>query len=226
MTLLAGQAAIAVENVRLYEAATHWSERLESLNEIGNALATETELDPLLELIARRLRELLEARLVTVLLPSGPDELRFAAAAGEGERRSPGRDSQPVGIEERPGARRGTKRTGRLRARRSRGRSDRHAPPRRPGRPLGSPPCRWSLDRRPRGARQARASGRSLQRRGPSSRRDVREPCCGRRRPLRAGRARCSSARRRGPGARAPAARTRAPRRDRPGADLDHARSA
>ena len=84
MTLLAGQAAIAIENVRLYEAATRWSERLESLNEIGNALATETELDALLDLIARRLRELLEARLVTVLLPSGPDELRFAAAAGEG----------------------------------------------------------------------------------------------------------------------------------------------
>jgi signal transduction histidine kinase len=82
--LLAGQAAIAVENVRLFEAATRWSERLESLNEIGNALATETELDTLLDLIAGRLGELLEARLVTVLLPSGSDELRFAAAAGEG----------------------------------------------------------------------------------------------------------------------------------------------
>ena len=66
VTLLAGQAAIAIENVRLYEAATRWSGRLESLNEIGNELATETELDALLDLIARRLRELLEARLVTV----------------------------------------------------------------------------------------------------------------------------------------------------------------
>ena len=84
VTLLAGQAAIAIENVRLYEAATRWSGRLESLNEIGNELATETELDALLDLIARRLRELLEARLVTVLLPSGSDELRFAAAAGQG----------------------------------------------------------------------------------------------------------------------------------------------
>ena len=84
VTLLAGQAAIAIENVRLYEAATRWSERLESLNEIGNALATETELDVLLDLIARRLRGLLEARLVAVLVPSGADELRFAAAAGEG----------------------------------------------------------------------------------------------------------------------------------------------
>jgi signal transduction histidine kinase len=84
VSLLAGQAAVAIENARLYEAATRWSRQLESLNEIGNALATETDLDRLLDLVCRRLRELLGARLVTVALPSGPDELRFAAAAGEG----------------------------------------------------------------------------------------------------------------------------------------------
>jgi signal transduction histidine kinase len=82
--LLASQAAVAIENARLYEAATAWSKQLESLNEVGNALGTEMDLDRLLDLIARRLRELLEARLVTVLLPSGPDLLRFAAVAGEG----------------------------------------------------------------------------------------------------------------------------------------------
>jgi signal transduction histidine kinase len=54
------------------------------LIEVGNALATETDLDRLLDLVARRLGELLDARLVTVLLPAGADELRFAAAAGEG----------------------------------------------------------------------------------------------------------------------------------------------
>jgi signal transduction histidine kinase len=85
VTLLASQAAVAIENARLYEAATGWSKQLESLNEVGNALATETELDRLLDLIARRLRELLDARLVTVLLPAGADELRFAAVAGEGD---------------------------------------------------------------------------------------------------------------------------------------------
>ena len=82
--LLASQAAVAIENARLYEAATAWSRQLESLNEVGNALGTEMQLDRLLDLIARRLRELLEARLVTVLLPSGPDALRFAAVAGVG----------------------------------------------------------------------------------------------------------------------------------------------
>jgi two-component system, NarL family, sensor histidine kinase DevS len=82
--LLANQAAVAIENARLYEAATGWSKQLESLNEVGNALATETDLDRLLDLIARRLRELLDARLVTVLLPAGAGGLRFAAVAGEG----------------------------------------------------------------------------------------------------------------------------------------------
>ena len=81
--LLASQAAVAIENARLYEAATTWSRQLESLNEVGNALATETDLDRLLDLVARRLRELLDARLVTVLLPTGDDELRFAAVAGD-----------------------------------------------------------------------------------------------------------------------------------------------
>ncbi|MDX6487284.1 MAG: hypothetical protein QOF43_2437, partial [Gaiellaceae bacterium] len=84
VTLLAGQAAVAIENARLYEATTEWSAQLESLHEVGNALATETDVGRLLDLVARRLRELLDARLVAVMLPAGRDELRFAAVAGEG----------------------------------------------------------------------------------------------------------------------------------------------
>jgi signal transduction histidine kinase len=84
VTVLAGQAAVAIENARLYEAATNWSRQLESLNEVGNALATEPDLDRLLDLIARRLLELLDARVVVVLLPAGDDELRFVAVAGAG----------------------------------------------------------------------------------------------------------------------------------------------
>jgi signal transduction histidine kinase len=82
--LLASQAAVAIENARLYEAATGWSRQLESLNEVGNALATETDIDRLLDLIARRTRELLNARVVTVMLPEGSERLRFAAVAGDG----------------------------------------------------------------------------------------------------------------------------------------------
>jgi signal transduction histidine kinase len=82
--LLASQAAVAIENARLYQATATWSRQLESLNEVGNALASEVDVDRLLDLIARRLRELLDARVVAVVLPSGTTELRFAAAAGEG----------------------------------------------------------------------------------------------------------------------------------------------
>ena len=82
VTLLAGQAAVAIENARLYEASTRWSRQLQSLNEVGNALATETDLEKLLDLIVRRLRELLEARVVALALPIGSAELRFAAVAG------------------------------------------------------------------------------------------------------------------------------------------------
>jgi signal transduction histidine kinase len=82
VTLLAGQAAVAIENARLYEASTRWSRQLQSLNEVGNALATETDLERLLDLIVRRLRELLGARIVALALPIGGDSLRFAAVAG------------------------------------------------------------------------------------------------------------------------------------------------
>jgi len=82
VTLLASQAAVAVENARLYESATAWSRQLESLNEIGNALVGELDLARVLDLVASRLRELLNARVVAIALPVGGD-LRIEAAAGE-----------------------------------------------------------------------------------------------------------------------------------------------
>jgi signal transduction histidine kinase len=83
--LLATQAAVAIENARLYESSTRWLRQFESLNEIGMALASELELGPLLALVARRLRELVDARLVLIALPEG-DALRIAAAEAEGDR--------------------------------------------------------------------------------------------------------------------------------------------
>jgi signal transduction histidine kinase len=82
--VLASQAAVAVENARLYEASMRWSRQLESLIDLSNALARETDVDVLLELLTQRLRELLEARLVTMALPAGPGELRIVTAAGDG----------------------------------------------------------------------------------------------------------------------------------------------
>lgn len=81
---LAAQAAVAVENARLYESATRWSRQLEYLSEVGNALATELDLPALLELVATRLRELVDARLVLIALPV-EGELRVVTASGDGE---------------------------------------------------------------------------------------------------------------------------------------------
>jgi two-component system, NarL family, sensor histidine kinase DevS len=81
--LLASQAAVAIENARLFEASTRWSRQLESLIEVSGALARETDVDVLLELVAQRLQELLEARLVVVALPAGKEELRIVTAAGD-----------------------------------------------------------------------------------------------------------------------------------------------
>ena len=90
VTLLAGQAAVAIENARLYESATRWSQQLESLIEVGAALAHETELSRLLELIARRLRELIAARSVVIALPTEDGTLRIEAADGEDASEFPG----------------------------------------------------------------------------------------------------------------------------------------
>jgi signal transduction histidine kinase len=82
--LLASQAAVAIENARLYETSQRWLRQLESLNEIGSALTNELELDRLLDLVARRLRELVEARIVLIALPDQDGVLRIAAADGDG----------------------------------------------------------------------------------------------------------------------------------------------
>ena len=84
ITLLAAQAAVAIENARLYESATRWLRQLETMTEVGNALAGELELPPLLELIASRLRELIEARLVFIALPTPEGDIRIEAASASG----------------------------------------------------------------------------------------------------------------------------------------------
>ncbi|HEY3185706.1 MAG TPA: GAF domain-containing sensor histidine kinase [Gaiellaceae bacterium] len=85
VTLLAAQAAVAIENARLYESATRWSRQLESLHEVVRALGEETDLAQLLDLVCRRLRELIDARLALIALPEPDGDLRIAAIDGEGE---------------------------------------------------------------------------------------------------------------------------------------------
>jgi signal transduction histidine kinase len=81
--LLAAQAAVAIENARLYESATRWSRQLESLHEIVRSIGEESELDRLLELVCRRLRELIGARLALIALPTGDGDLQIAAVDGD-----------------------------------------------------------------------------------------------------------------------------------------------
>ena len=81
--LLAAQAAVAVENARLYEEQARWLRQLESLNELGTELASELDLDVLLGIVARRLRDLVGARIVGVALLVGDRDLRMQAADGD-----------------------------------------------------------------------------------------------------------------------------------------------
>jgi signal transduction histidine kinase len=82
VTLLASQAAVAIENARLYESATRWSRQLESLHEVVRSLAGEADVGRLLRLVCARLRELIGARLVLIALPTGDGDVRVAAADG------------------------------------------------------------------------------------------------------------------------------------------------
>ncbi len=94
--VLASWAAIAVENARLYKqtdrrrAELERSVRaLEATSEIARAVGGETQLDRVLELIAKRSRALVEAAGVAILLDDG-DEFIVAATAGEIPRRISG----------------------------------------------------------------------------------------------------------------------------------------
>ena len=87
VSLLAAQAAVAIENARLYESARQWSRQLESLNEVSEALLTEVDLTELLNLAATRLRELLDAHVVLIERPT-PDGESLVVEVATGENAS------------------------------------------------------------------------------------------------------------------------------------------
>jgi signal transduction histidine kinase len=81
--LLAAQAAVAVENARLFEAASRWSRQLETLHETVREVVNEPDVERLLERVCLRIRELTSARIAVAALVDG-DHLRIVAADGEG----------------------------------------------------------------------------------------------------------------------------------------------
>ncbi|HZQ80929.1 MAG TPA: GAF domain-containing sensor histidine kinase [Gaiellaceae bacterium] len=86
VTLLAAQAAVAIENARLYESATRWSRQLETLHEVVRSVVDETDVGKLLHLVCTRIRELTEARVALAVLSSEhADTLRVVAASADGE---------------------------------------------------------------------------------------------------------------------------------------------
>jgi signal transduction histidine kinase len=102
--VLADTAGIAIHNARLYQQLQVRRDELEravvgleATTEIARAVGGETDLERILELIAKRGRALVNARTVVILLEEG-GELRVVAAAGETEgavlgQRIPLRDS-------------------------------------------------------------------------------------------------------------------------------------
>lgn len=89
LVVLAEWAAIAIANARLYSGVEKQRNELqravdglEATSAIAKAVGGETEIDPVLELIVKRGRALVEARTLVILLTEG-DHLRVAATAGE-----------------------------------------------------------------------------------------------------------------------------------------------
>ena len=84
VTLLAAQTGITIEKIQIHDGAVHWIHQLEALDELThNVLEKQEDVSGLLELIARRLRELLGARGVLISIPAASGGLRIAAADGE-----------------------------------------------------------------------------------------------------------------------------------------------
>jgi two-component system, NarL family, sensor histidine kinase DevS len=89
VTMLAGWAGIAIENARRLDEVRSRRDELErtigamsATVEISRALAGETDLDRILQLIAKRGRALVGARVLAIELVHG-DRVRIAAVAGE-----------------------------------------------------------------------------------------------------------------------------------------------
>ena len=83
VTLLAAQTGLTIEKVQIHEGATHWIRQLEVLDDLTRSVLEERDVSRLLELVARRLRELIGARGVLISLPASSGGLRVVVAVGD-----------------------------------------------------------------------------------------------------------------------------------------------
>lgn len=84
LVVLASQAAIAIENARLYQEARTRERWLEGVREVANAILSRAHPDEALQLIAVRARELVGADLSWVVVPEATGKLRVSFADGDG----------------------------------------------------------------------------------------------------------------------------------------------
>src|SRR5437773_1670385 len=86
----------SIEQVQIHEGAVHWIRQLEALDELTHRVLEKREdVSGLLELVARRLRELIRARGVLISVPAPSGGLRVAAADGESVADLVGIDLEP-----------------------------------------------------------------------------------------------------------------------------------
>jgi signal transduction histidine kinase len=70
LLVLATHAGVAIENARLYEQARRRGQWLEAVREISSSILAGTEIDGVLQIIARRARELVDAATSTIVTPA------------------------------------------------------------------------------------------------------------------------------------------------------------
>jgi len=88
--MLATQAGVAIENARLYEESRRRGQWLDAVREITSAMLAGAEIDGVLQTIARRARELVDAATATIVTPAagterGPLSIRVADGARAAE---------------------------------------------------------------------------------------------------------------------------------------------
>jgi signal transduction histidine kinase len=85
LLVLATHAGVAIENARLYEETRRRGQWLEAVREISSTILAGTEIDGVLQIIARRARELVDAATATIVTPApdgGKDSLTIKVADG------------------------------------------------------------------------------------------------------------------------------------------------
>jgi PAS domain S-box-containing protein len=89
LTTVAGSVSVALENARLVEETRQRVAELATVNSVGHALASQLELDGLIELVGEQVRETFDADIAYVALhDEAADEIQFAYYYESGERRA------------------------------------------------------------------------------------------------------------------------------------------